>query len=318
MTDLKDQTVTTTGKTAGKTETLARTLRSATTRLRGEGYQEELTGTARTRFLRHVVLVGVGLVMLYPLLWMLSASFKPSTKVFSDSSLLPSQLELGNYASGWNALEHPFELYLVNSLILAVLNIAGNLVSCSMAAYAFSRLRFRGRKTWFAAMLGTMLLPAHVVLIPQYVIFAKLGWVNTYLPLTVPAFLATNSFFIFLLVQFMRALPMELQDAAKIDGCGPYRTYWKVIMPLTIPAMATVAIFTFIASWNDFFGPLLYLTDSDLFTVPLALRQFMSAEGASDWGPMFAMSVVSLLPVVAFFFIGQRYLLNGIATTGMK
>ena len=299
--------------------TTTRGLRQAANRLRGvEAYQEELTGTAKTRFLRHVVLVGVGLVMLYPLLWMVSASFKPSAKVFSDSNLLPSSVELGNYTAGWSALEHPFQLYLVNSLILAALNIVGNLASCSMAAYAFSRLRFRGRKTLFAAMLGTMLLPAHVVLIPQYVIFAKLGWVNTYLPLTVPAFLATNAFFVFLLVQFMRALPMELQDAAKIDGCGPYRTYLQVIMPLTIPAMATVAIFTFIASWNDFFGPLLYLTDSELFTVPLALRQFMSAEGASDWGPMFAMSVVSLLPVVAFFFIGQRYLLNGIATTGMK
>ncbi|MEZ0164285.1 carbohydrate ABC transporter permease [Kineococcus sp. LSe6-4] len=299
--------------------TLRRTLRSATSRLRGvEAYQEELTGTARTRFLRHVVLVGVGLVMMYPLLWMLSASFKPSARVFSDAGLVPEQTDLGNYAAGWSALEHPFQLYLVNSLILAVLNIVGNLASCSMAAYAFSRLRFRGRRPFFAAMLGTMLLPAHVVLIPQYVIFAKLGWVNTYLPLTVPAFLATNAFFVFLLVQFMRALPMELQDAARIDGCGPYRTYLQVIMPLTVPAMATVAIFTFIASWNDFFGPLLYLTDSQLFTVPLALRQFMSAEGASDWGPMFAMSVVSLLPVVAFFFIGQRYLLNGIATTGMK
>jgi multiple sugar transport system permease protein len=281
-------------------------------------YTEELDGTRRTRFLRHVVLVGVGSVMLYPLLWMVSASFKPSDRVFNDTSLIPSVVDWGNYASGWNALELGFERYLLNSLLLAVLSIIGNVASCSLTAYAFARLRFRGRKIMFAAMLGTMLLPAHVTLIPQYVIFSKLGWVNTYLPLTVPAFLATNAFFVFLLVQFMRALPMELQDAAKMDGCSAWRTYWSIILPLTVPALATVAIFTFIASWNDFFGPLLYLTDSELFTVPLALRQFVASEGSSQWGPMFAMSVLSLAPVVAFFFIGQRYLLNGIATTGMK
>jgi multiple sugar transport system permease protein len=291
---------------------LVRRLRST------EGYQEEITGTPGSRFLRHVVLIGLGLVMLYPLMWMVSASFKPSTEVFNDTGLIPAQWDLTNYSSGWSALEYPMETYLYNSMVIAVLNIIGNIFSCSITAYCFARLKFRGRKLMFAMTLGTMLLPSHVVLIPQYVVFSKLGWINTYLPLTVPAFLATNAFFVFLLVQFMRGLPMELQDAARIDGCGPLRTYWSIILPLTVPALATVAIFTFIASWNDFFSPLLYLTDQVLFTVPLALRQFMSAQGASQWGPMFAMSIVSLLPVIAFFFIGQRYLINGIATTGMK
>ncbi|QOR71492.1 carbohydrate ABC transporter permease [Ruania alkalisoli] len=281
-------------------------------------YTEELTGTPATRFLRHVVLLGLGLFMMYPLLWMLSASFKPSGDVFSDTGLIPAATDWSNYGTGWNALEHGFQLYLFNSLLLAVANIVGNVFSCSITAYVFARLRFRGRRMMFALTLGTMLLPSHVVLIPQYVVFSKLGWINTYLPLIVPAFLATNAFFVFLLVQFMRALPMELQDAAKIDGCGAIRTYWSVIMPLTVPALATVSIFTFIASWNEFFGPLLYLTDQELFTVPLALRQFIAAEGSSAWGPMFAMSVLSLLPVIGFFFIGQRYLINGIATTGMK
>lgn len=283
-----------------------------------EAYQEEITGTPGSRFLRHVVLIGLGIVMLYPLMWMVSASFKPSSDVFNDTGLIPSTWDFTNYSSGWDALEYPMETYLYNSMVLAVLNIVGNIFSCSITAYCFARLRFRGRKLMFAMTLGTMLLPSHVILIPQYVVFSKLGWVNTYLPLTVPAFLATNAFFVFLLVQFMRGLPMELQDAARIDGCGPLRTYWSVILPLTTPALATVAIFTFIASWNDFFSPLLYLTDQVLFPVPLALRQFMSAQGASQWGPMFAMSIVSLLPVIAFFFIGQRYLINGIATTGMK
>lgn len=301
------------------TESPARTRWREITRSMGrEGYKEEITGTPGTRFLRHVVLAGLGIVMLYPLLWMLSASFKASPEVFSDVGLIPAQFQGDNYATGWTALSQPFHVYLLNSILIAALNILGNMVSCSMAAYAFARLQFRGKKILFAAMLGTMLLPAQVVLIPQYIIFAKLGWLNTYLPLTVPAFFATNAFFVFLLVQFMRNLPMELQDAAKIDGAGAFRTYWSVILPLTVPAMATVAIFTFIASWGDFFGPLLYLTDPALFTVPLALREFISSTGASSWGPMFAMSVVSLLPVLAFFFIGQRYLINGIATTGLK
>jgi multiple sugar transport system permease protein len=293
--------------------------RSLVSRLRArETYREEITGTPASRFTRHVVLIGLGLVMLYPLIWMVSASFKPSADVFNDTSLIPAQWDLSNYSQGWSALEYPMETYLYNSMVLAVLNIVGNIFSCSITAYCFARLRFPGRRIMFAATLGTMLLPSHVILIPQYIVFSELGWINTYLPLTVPAFLATNAFFVFLLVQFMRGLPMELQDAARIDGCGPIRTYWSVILPLTIPALATVAIFTFIASWNDFFGPLLYLTDQVLYPVPLALRQFMSAQGASQWGPMFAMSIVSLLPVIGFFFIGQRYLINGIATTGMK
>ncbi|MGW9114346.1 carbohydrate ABC transporter permease [Microbacterium sp. NPDC055683] len=299
--------------------TLIRTgLKGAVRKLRLGGYEEELSGTPASRFTRHVVLAGLGIVMIYPLLWMVSASFKPSTQVFADTGLIPAIWQIDNYAEGWTALSQPFHVYLLNSLFIAALNVIGNLLSCSMAAYAFARLRFKGRRIYFTAMLGTMLLPGQVVLIPQYVIFAKLGWINTYLPLTVPAFFATNAFFVFLLVQFMRNLPMELQDAAKIDGAGAFRTYWSVIMPLTVPALATVAIFTAISSWGDFFGPLLYLTDPALFTVPLALKEFVSSSGSSAWGPMFAMSVVSLLPVVAFFFIGQRYLINGIATTGMK
>ncbi|WP_374975594.1 carbohydrate ABC transporter permease [Microbacterium trichothecenolyticum] len=300
------------------TTTIRSGLRGLTSRVSTGGYKEEIAGTPATRFTRHVVLVGLGIVMIYPLLWMLSASVKPSTQVFTDTGLIPSEWALNNYAEGWTALSQPFHVYLGNSLLIAGLTILGNMLSCSMAAYAFSRLRFKGKRLMFALMMGTMLLPGQVVLIPQYIIFSKLGWLNTYLPLTIPAFFATNAFFIFLLVQFMRNLPMELQEAAKIDGAGAFRTYWSVILPLTTPAMATVAIFTFIASWGDFFGPLLYLTDPKLFTVPLALKEFVSSTGASAWGPMFAMSVVSLVPVVAFFFIGQRYLINGIATTGMK
>ena len=272
----------------------------------------------RRLFLRYVLLSAVGVVMMYPLLWMISSSVKHSDTVFTDESLWPSSWDPANYARGWTALSEPFQVYLANSLVIVVLSIVGNLLSCSLAAYAFARLRFAGRRLFFALMLGTMMLPGHVLVVPQYVLFDKLGWLNTYYPLLVPHFLATNGFYIFLMVQFIRSLPTELDDAARVDGCGPFRTFWKVIMPLCLPAFATTAIFTFISVWNEFFGPLLYLTDPELYTVPLALRQFMDSEGQSQWGEMFAMSFVSLAPVIGFFIAGQKYLVKGIATTGLK
>ncbi len=279
---------------------------------------ERSSSTRSTRFARHLVLCAFGALMLYPLLWMLSSSFKPSSDVFTDLGLWPSNWDFTNYTAGWVALEQPFQVYIINSTVIVALSIVGNLLSCSMAAYAFARLEFRGRKLFFAITLGTLMLPGHVLLVPQYIVFANLDWINTYLPLVVPTFLASNAFYVFLMVQFMRNLPSELDDAARIDGCGPFRTFWSVVMPLCLPAFATTAIFTFISTWNEFFSPLLYLTDNDLYTVPLALRQFMDSEGQSQWGQMFAMSVVSLAPVVGFFIAGQKYLIRGIATTGLK
>jgi multiple sugar transport system permease protein len=256
--------------------------------------------------------------MLYPLLWLLSSSVKPDEDIFRDLSLIPTSFDFSHYADAWNALDRPFHFYLFNSVLVTALSVAGNVISCAMAAYAFSRLEFRGRKVMFAMTLGTLMLPGQVLLVPQYIIFSQLGWLNTYLPLVVPTFLATNAFFVFLMVQFMRALPKELDDAARIDGCNSFGIFFRIIVPLSKPAFATTAVFTFISTWNDFFGPLLYLTDPNLYTVPLALRQFMNAEGQSSWGEIFAISVVALAPVVGFFIAGQKYLVRGIATTGLK
>ena len=283
-----------------------------------DAYIERIGSTRRTRFTKHVLLCLAGAVMLYPLAWLISSSLKPDEIIFKDLSLWPSEWDLSHYAEGWTALEQPFTVYMVNSLVIVVLSIIGNLLSCSLAAYGFARLDFTGRKLFFTLMLGTMMLPGHVLLVPQYIVFAKLGWLNTYYPLLVPNFLATNAFYIFLMVQFMRSLPKELDDAARIDGAGPFRIFWKVIMPLCMPAFATTAIFTFISVWNEFFGPLIYLTDTELYTVPLALRQFIDSEGQSQWGEMFAMSFLSLAPVIGFFIAGQKYLVKGIATTGLK
>ncbi|MGM1058301.1 carbohydrate ABC transporter permease [Saccharothrix sp. Mg75] len=268
--------------------------------------------------LRHALLVVLGLVMVYPLLWLLSSSFKPTDTLFRDPSLWPTGFTLDNYAEGWTALGAPFQRYLWNSAVIAVASVVGNLLTCSMAAYAFARLEFRGKRVLFALTLVTVMLPVHVLIVPRYVLFSQLDWINTYLPLVVPKFLATDAFFIFLMVQFIRSLPTELDEAARIDGCGHWRIYWRIVMPLCAPALATTAIFTFIWTWNDFFSQLIFLTDRDLHTVPVALRTFVDGQGRSSWGPLFAMSVVGLAPVFGFFLAGQRYLTQGIATTGIK
>nr|WP_240555821.1 carbohydrate ABC transporter permease [Plantibacter flavus] len=256
--------------------------------------------------------------MLYPVLWMVASSLRPNGYIFDNPGLVLDTFEASNYTNGWNALAQPFGSYLANSAIVVVGSIIGNLLTCSLAAYGFARLRFRFKRLAFAAMLLTMMLPIHVLIIPQYVIFAQLDWINTYLPLIVPKFLATDAFFIFLMVQFIRGIPRELDEAARIDGAGHLRIFVQIMLPLMTPALATTAIFTFIWTWNDFFGQLIFVTDPDKYTASVALRSFVDTQSQSDYGALFAMSVVTLLPVFLAFLFGQRFLLRGIATTGGK
>lgn len=271
-----------------------------------------------SKVVRHIVLIAVGILLIYPLLWMVASSLKPEELIFRDPSLLPETIDFSNYTDGWNALSSPFGVYLLNSGAIVLGSLLGNLITCSMAAYAFAKLEFRGKKIFFALMLMTLMLPIHVLIVPQYVLFSNLGWVNTFLPLIVPKFLATDAFFIFLMVQFFRGLPKELDEAARIDGAGYWRTYFQVLLPLSVPALATTAIFTFIWTWNDFYSQLIYLTRPEVLTVPVALRNFVDSTGGSSWGSLFAMSVVTLIPVFLVFLVGQRYLIKGIATTGLK
>ena len=270
------------------------------------------------RLITHIGLIGFGLIMLYPLLWMVSSSFKPTEEIFRAPGLIPESLTPANYTEGWDALQFPFHHYLLNSAIAVTGAIIGNLVGCSMAAYAFARLEFRGKKLFFAIMLATIMLPIHVVIVPQYILFSELGWINTFWPLIVPKFLATDGFFVFLMVQFIRGLPRDLDEAARIDGCGHVRIFCRIILPLSMPALATTAIFTFIWTWNDFFSQLIFLTSPDMYTVPVALRTFVDSSSQTSWGPLFAMSVIALGPVFGFFLAGQKYLVKGIATTGIK
>jgi multiple sugar transport system permease protein len=266
----------------------------------------------------HVVCLGLLVVLLYPIVWLVSMSFKPVDEILQSLALLPKRLVFGNYrdalagSGGVSAWQ-----FFANSVIVAVLAVIGNLVSCTLAAYAFARLQFRLRKVLFAVMLATIMLPAHVVLIPQYTIFNELNMIDTFWPLALPKFLATDAFFVFLIVQFMRGLPDELADAARIDGCGPIRTFGYVILPLSRPALVTTGIFTFIWTWNDFLSQLIYLSTPEKYTLPLALRLYIDQTSETSYGAMFAMSVLTLLPIGLFFLVFQRMLVQGVTTSGM-
>jgi multiple sugar transport system permease protein len=270
------------------------------------------------RVLRHVLMLAFVAIALYPILWMIVSSLRPDGFIFGNPSLILDTFAVENYTEGWDALGAPFSTYLLNSAIIVLGAIIGNVLTCSMAAYAFARLKFRFKTPAFVLMLLMLMIPVHVVIVPQYVIWAQLGQINSFLPLIVPKFLATDAFFVFLMVQFIRGLPRELDEAARIDGAGHVRTFFQILLPLMVPALATTAIFTFIWTWNDFFSQLIYLTDPDLYTVPVALRAFLDAQGQSSFGSMFAMSVVSIIPLILVFAFGQKYLIRGIATTGGK
>ncbi|ABS03626.1 carbohydrate ABC transporter permease [Kineococcus radiotolerans] len=267
---------------------------------------------------KHLLLTAFALLMIYPLAWMIISSFKPGNLILSQPGLIPSEVTFDNYRNGWNALGEPFSLFFVNSLLLTVGSIVGNLVSCSLAAYALARLEFRARRLYFGITLASVMLPMHVLVVPQYIFFSQLDMLNTYFPLLIPKFLATDAFFVFLMVQFIRTIPRDLDQAAAIDGAGPFRVFWSIILPLMKPALVTTTIFTFIWTWNDFFTPLIYLTSVDVYTVPVALNTMVNAETQNGVGALFAMSLLSLAPILVFFVIAQKYLIRGIATTGLK
>lgn len=267
----------------------------------------------------HLVSWVVLIVILYPAVWMLMSTFKPSNQIVGNVSLLPSEFTVANYTKALSGIGGvSFWTFFQNSLLLAVLSVVGVTISCSLAAYAFARVSFPGRTVFFACMIATLLLPFHVVIIPQYIVFNALGMVNTYWPLLLGKFLAADAFFVFLMVQFMRNLPLELDEAARIDGAGHARIFTAIMLPLMKPALVTSSIFAFIWSWNDFFGPLLYLKSPQMYTLPIALRQFVDQTSVSDYGAQMAMAMLALVPVMLFFFAFQRYLVGGVATQGLK
>jgi multiple sugar transport system permease protein len=267
----------------------------------------------------HIFIILLGYAMVHPLLWMLSSSFKPTNEIFSSKAFFPKVFTIKNYLIGWKGISgYTFTHFFTNSFFITFMCVLGNIISTSMAAYAFAKLEFRFKKILFAIMMGTLMLPYHVTLIPQYIIFNKLGWINSFLPIIVPKFLGVQAFFIFLLVQYMRTIPNEIIDSAKIDGCSVIGIYFRLIMPLSVPAIITTGILTFMWTWNDFFSQLLYLNKVSKFTVPVALKMFIDATSGSSWGAMFAMSILSITPLLLLFAFFQNYIVEGITSGSIK
>lgn len=271
-----------------------------------------------SQVVRQFVLLVLALALIYPLIWLVFASLRPENMIFSDPTGLPLPPTGENYVKGWTGAGQPFSVFILNSIVLCGASIVGNVLACSIVGYVFARLEFPFRRTLFALMLATIMLPHQVTLIPQYTLFRELGWVDTYLPMIVPKFLAVDAFFVFLIVQFVRGIPRELDEAALIDGCGPMMIYWRIIFPLLMPALVTTAIFTFLWTYDDFFSQLIYISSPQKFTVPLGLRVFLDTTGESAYGAMLAMSVVALVPVVLFFLFFQKRIVDGVATSGLK
>jgi multiple sugar transport system permease protein len=268
----------------------------------------------------HVVALALTAVVLYPGLWMIASSFKPNSEIGgANTSLWSNNFSFDNFVTAMDGIGGVSTLtFFTNSLILAIGAVVGTVLSASVSAYAFARIKFPGRSIFFGMMIATLLLPFHVVIIPQYIVFQQLGLVDTYVPLLIGKFLAADAFFVFLMVQFMRNLPAELDEAARIDGAGHVRIFTSIMLPLMKPALISTSIFSFIWSWNDFLGPLLYLNTPDKYPLPLALRLFVDQTQSSDYGAMIAMSVLALLPVLIFFLVFQRYIVEGVSTQGLK
>ena len=265
------------------------------------------------RLINLVLLLAGSLMLLSPLWWMISTSLKSMVEIMAgEPSFFPKEWHLENYINTWNAA--PFDRYTANTLLLTVLSVIGNVLVNSFVAYGFARIRFRGKGFLFGLVLSTMMIPGFVTLIPQYILFARIGWVNTYLPLVVPQFFG-NAFNIFLLRQFYRGIPEELLEAAKMEGASHFYIWRKIGIPMVRPALATVAIGAFNGAWNDFLGPLLYVNSEEFYTIQIGLQSFKE-QSSSQWNYLMAGSLLSMLPVLLLFFFFQKYFIQGANITG--
>ncbi|ALC91207.1 sugar ABC transporter ATP-binding protein [Bacillus sp. FJAT-18017] len=255
-----------------------------------------------------LILIAGSIVLLLPLWWMVSTSLKSPAEIAQyPPTFIPNEFHFENYVDAWKTA--PFTRWAMNTMFIAVIGTIGAVLVNSLVAYAFAKIRFKGRNALFVIVLSTMLIPGFVTMVPQYILFSKLGWLNTYLPLIVPAFLG-SAFFIFLLRQFMMTIPNSLIEAAILDGANHLQIWWHIMVPLTKPALMTVAIFNFTGAWNDLLGPLLYINDERLYTLQIGLQTFKGTV-QTQWHYLMAMSVMVLLPIVLIFFLFQRYFIEG-------
>ena len=267
----------------------------------------------------HLLVAALGFLMVYPVLWMISGAFKTNYEILNESlKLIPNSFSFDNFARGWKGFGRlTFAGFFRNSAYISTLATAGVTISSAIVAYAFSRLNFPGRQFWFACMMSTMMLPYQVVMIPQHIIFRNLGLTNTYVPLILPSWFS-RAFFVFMIMQFIHGLPRELDEAAIIDGCSRYSVFTRIILPLIKPALITTIIINFYWAWDDFMGPLIYLSRPTKYPVSLAIKLFADSTSTTDYGAMFAMSTLSLIPVFSIFLFFNRYLIQGISMSGLR
>jgi oligogalacturonide transport system permease protein len=267
----------------------------------------------------YLLITLLGYLMIYPLLWIISGSFKANAEIFSSFSLLPSRINFDAYLSGWVGIgQQTYSRYFSNTFVMVLPSVFFTLLSGFLVAYGFARFRFPFKKMLFGLMLATLMLPKTVIIIPRYILFKNFGWLDSYLPFYIPALLATQSFFIFMLVQFLRGIPRELDESALLDGCNSWQILFRILLPLSKPALFSAAIFDFIWSWNDFFNPLIYISSVSKYPLSLGLRMDLDVAAAVRWDKIMAMSVVTMVPPILIFFFAQKYFVEGIATTGLK
>lgn len=279
------------------------------------GMRSQSGSATLTKIIAYILLILGSISILIPVFWMVSSALKPNNQIFLfPPKWLPDPIQWGNF---WEAMTSlPFDVYFKNTMIIEVGTIVGTVLSCTVVAYGFARFNAPGSKTLFIILLSTMMLPSAVTMIPTYILFSKLNWVNTLLPLIVPSFFG-NPFFIFLMRQFFMTIPRDFEEAARIDGANTWQILTRIILPLAKPALATVTIFTFMGTWNDFMGPLIYLNKPETYTLALGLN-FFKGQYVSDWNMLMAASLILMLPLVILFFAAQKAFIEGITLTGVK
>ncbi|WP_407943701.1 carbohydrate ABC transporter permease [Martelella alba] len=269
--------------------------------------------------IRYIVLFAVGLIMLYPLIWLVGASFKTNAEIFSSAGFLPKNPTLSGYIEGWKtSTPYTFGRFFLNTFWILIPKMIGTAISATAVAYGFARFEFPGKRPLFASLIAILLLPNVVTRIPQYLLFREFGWLDTFLPLWVPSALAGDAFFVFMLVQFLRAIPRDMEEAARVDGASSWQTLVYIVVPLLTPALISVCLFQFMWTMNDFLGPLIYLSSVDKYPVSLALKLSIDTTEAFDWNKILSMSVLAIAPALIVFFMAQKYFIEGISAGGVK
>jgi oligogalacturonide transport system permease protein len=269
--------------------------------------------------IRYIVLTVVGLLMMYPLIWLVGASFKTNAEIFANPNFIPKEPTLDGYIEGWKtSTPYTFATFFWNSFMIILPKVIGTAISCTFVAYGFARFEFPGKKIIFASVIAILLLPNVVTRIPQYILFRDLGWLDSFLPLWVPSALAGDAFFIFMLVQFLRAIPTDMEEAARVDGANSWQTLLFIVVPMLAPALISVCLFQFMWTMNDFLGPLIYISSVDKYPISLALKLSIDTTEAFAWNRILAMSVLTILPALIVFFMAQKYFIEGISTGGVK